>query len=370
MENLVLTPDEQKKKEILQVKLKEKIAEKSVDIKSAIEKIEKEGTLLHDYLVPTNKMIVELIDGNVKATQINGGEFDFSDFAIGQIAEKMHVPSRYLKDLFTGETWQRELAVKTVNDHVNNVDRDRLLIREVNSQIRGILSDSYRRLNSMQIYVAFLSACQKTGAVLIDAHSSDTRGYLEVVTPDIVSIPTKNNGIIHQVFGAQIRNSDFGAGALELKLYDMQVVCLNGMVSDSILREIHLGRRLPSDLRISKDTYIKDTQAMAGLVSDAMNQIFDPYYIAEKTKKIQAASEYEVDIEQEVKALPQIGFTQDETDAVQTVLINNDPEDGIQGSNTLWKFAQAAGAVARDSKNQERKRELQEIAGNLMARVK
>lgn len=370
MENVILKPEEKKRKEFLQNKLNSRIDEKAMDIKAAIDKINDDGTLLNDYLVPTNRMNVELIDGIIKATAINGSQFGFSDFAIGQLAEKMHVPSRYLKDLFHGDEWQKGLAVKTVNDHVNNVARERLLVRSVNDQVRGILSDSYRRLNSMQIYVAFLSACQNKGAVLIDAHSSETRGYLEVINKEVTSIPTKNNGMIHQVFGAQIRNSDFGAGALELKLFEMQIVCMNGMVSDSILREIHLGRKLPSDLRISEDTYKKDTEAMAGVVSDAMNQIFDPFYIAEKTKRIQAASEYEVDMKKEVKALPQIGFTQDETNEVEKRLINNNPDDGLQGGNSLWKFAQAAGAVARDAENQERKRELQEIAGKIMAKVK
>lgn len=375
MENLVnfeITPEEVKKQEILQNELDHKIGERQMDIQAAIEKIERDGTLLHDYLVPTNALDVDIHDGIIKTTGASEGfdSFTFSDFAINQLSEKMGVPQKYMRKLWTGDDWMKMLAVKTVNDHAQHIDRDRLLIREVKGQIRGILSDSYRRLNSMQIYLAFLSAVQNTGAKLVDAHSGDTRGYLEVVLPKVQSIPTEKNGVIHLTYGAQIRNSDFGDGALELKAYEIQVVCMNGMTTDSILREIHLGRRLPEDLKISEDTYLKDTEAMAGLVRDAMNTVFAPEYIMDKARRTQLASTIEVDMQKEIKALPQMGMTIDETKLFEKKLIDNKPEDGIQGANTLWKFAQTIGAVARDTENGDRKRELVDLAGNVLMKAK
>jgi hypothetical protein len=367
--DLQLTPEELRRREILQNSLTHRIAERNIDIRTAMEKIEADGTLLHDYLVPTNRMSLQLLNGIILATTITEDNMRFSDFSIGQLSEKMGVPVKYLRRLWNGNDWEKELAVNIVNKHAGNIARDRLLIREVDGQIRGILSDSYRRLNSMQIYLAFLDAVKDSGAVLIDAHSGDTRGYLEVIMPEIQSVQTEKNGIIHMGYGAQIRNSDFGDGALELRMYEMQVVCMNGMVTDSVLREIHLGRRLPDDLKISETTYQKDTSAMASLVKDAISQVFSPEYILAKQNRIQTASSMDIDIQKEVKQLPQLGFTQEEVADAETKLMNNNPNDGIQGQNTLWKFAQTIGAVARDAKDNDRKRELQDIAGDVMMRV-
>ena len=64
----------------------------------------------------------------------------------------------------------------------------------------------------------------------------------------------------------------------------------------------------------------------------------------------------------------------EETDAVglpdRTFIdINNNPEDGVTGGATLWKLTQGITAFAREQEP-ERCRELHEISGQLMNRVK
>lgn len=51
------------------------------------------------------------------------------------------------------------------------------------------------------------------------------------------------------------------------------------------------------------------------------------------------------------------------------VVMNNNPDDGVQGGATLWKLTQAITAHARELTPQ-RSRELHEISGALMNRVK
>ena len=54
---------------------------------------------------------------------------------------------------------------------------------------------------------------------------------------------------------------------------------------------------------------------------------------------------------------------------VEKILMRNDPEDGVQGAATLWKLTKAITAHAREL-TPERSRELHEISGQLMNRVK
>lgn len=58
-----------------------------------------------------------------------------------------------------------------------------------------------------------------------------------------------------------------------------------------------------------------------------------------------------------------------ESKEVEKILMRNDPEDGVQGGATLWKLTQAITAHAREL-TPERSRELHELSGQLMNRVK
>ncbi len=58
-----------------------------------------------------------------------------------------------------------------------------------------------------------------------------------------------------------------------------------------------------------------------------------------------------------------------EQQEVEKLLMKNDPNDGVQGGATLWKLTQAITAHAREV-SPERARELHEISGNLLSRVK
>ena len=81
--------------------------------------------------------------------------------------------------------------------------------------------------------------------------------------------------------------------------------------------------------------------------------------------QIQGASAKQIDIIKEVEKLPKLGLSQVETEAVGRVLMENDPNNGLFGSPSLWKLVQGLTAVARESKP-ERKRELEQIAGVML----
>ena len=56
-------------------------------------------------------------------------------------------------------------------------------------------------------------------------------------------------------------------------------------------------------------------------------------------------------------------------DVSRELLMNNNPDDGVTGGATLWKLTQGITAFAREQQP-ERCRELHEISGQLMNRVK
>ena len=78
----------------------------------------------------------------------------------------------------------------------------------------------------------------------------------------------------------------------------------------------------------------------------------------------------EVDFDRELKKLTGNGWRlKQESKEVEKILMRNNPDDGVQGGATLWKLTQAITAHAREL-SPERSRELHEISGELLGRVK
>lgn len=153
------------------------------------------------------------------------------------------------------------------------------------------------------------------------------------------------------------------ADAVEMKLDKNGVYTIH----DNAIGQ--LGARLPENMAISQHTYELDTKTQASAIRDLTKSIFSKDSITRKAMEIQGASEMEVDMEKELKSLAKGKLTKDEAKGVEKVLMANKPDDGVTGESTLWKLVQGITAHSRELEPR-RQRDLQEIAGDLMNRVK
>lgn len=369
--------DQQQLNDLVVNRINRKIALAEPTIEKTLERFESEGKIMRDFIVPIGSRIADghiqpmisfSANGAVKMDVVNNDEqYSFTEHSLLQIGTKYGVPGAYLKQL-NSSSWGRQLSATILNQHSNNIDRERVLIRTVGSEIRGVLSDQYRRLDSIHIIGAFIKSLSGSGAVLCDAHMNETKIYLEGILPRPIKIETPKNGTVFIAFGVRLSNSDYGDGALQLRTFMMQGVCLNGMVSDSIMKQVHLGSRLPDDLHLSKQTYELDSQANASAVYDLTTGLLSTENLQNRSRQIMRASEKEIDLQKEIKHLSKIGMTKDETGEVERIMLNNDINDGVQGQPTLWKLSQGITAHARKVE-QSRSRELQEIAGSLIQSI-
>jgi len=360
---------------LLSAKLESHLKGRARNIQDSIAQINRTGSLLDDYIKPVRELEFSTPNDVIMSfnyyDDVNGemvnkrADLNLHPHAVTQIAEKFGVPAGYLRDRTFGESWERNLGAHIMQKHADNTARERVLIRSIEGQVRGFLTDKYRRLNSMEIFLAFLMAAQATKSVLVDAHAGETKGFLEVINPNIVEFDTPLNGRNYACIGARIRNSDFGDGKLELYLFALMVQCMNGIVGESKLAERHLGGRIPDDIEISEETYKKDTAAKASLVTDVMKQIYTPDVQNGLISKIQGASATRINIVKEVEKLPKIGLTIDESKTVGKLLMENDPANGLAGEPTMWKLVQGLTAMARDAEP-ERKRSLELIASGML----
>ncbi len=299
------------------------------------------------------------------------GAFSLHDNAIGQLADRMGIPQRYLRTLAGGgKPWQIMLAAEILNQHSDWTQRSRVLIRAVGQQVRGVLSDSYRRLNSVEILTAFVQEASEQGAVISDAYMNDTKVWAETILPQPIVVPTAKNGDVVIFAGARFSTSDYGDGAVDMRAFLLNGACLNGMVRESVMKQVHLGSKLPDTLALSQETYELDTRTTVSAVKDLTKGLFSRDNLEQKAYEIHGASEIEVEPDKEITKLTKGGLLlKQEGKEIEKILMRNNPEDGVQGASTLWKLTQAITAHAREL-TPERSRELHEISGNLMNRVK
>lgn len=360
-------------------KVQHMIDGKAVGVQATMERLINEGKIAQDFIAPlgvnlkrNDHLPVITFDGEGEALKMNmpEGQFSLHANAVSQLADRMGVPQRYLRDLAGGEPWQRSLAAQILNQHSDWTERRRVLIRAVGMQVRGVLSDSYRRLNSVQILTAFVEEAAGQGAVISDAYMNDTKVWAETILPQPIRVPTANNGEVIIFAGARFSTSDYGDGAVDMRAFLLNGACLNGMVRESVMKQVHLGSRLPDNLSLSQQTYELDTRTTVSAVRDLTRGLFSADNIRQKAYEIQGASEMEVDLDRELKKLTRDGgLLKSEGQEVEKLLMRNNPEDGVQGAATLWKLTQAITAHAREV-SPERSRELHEISGQLMNRVK
>lgn len=328
-----------------------------------------ETQIPRDRMVPSHLLSVAPRGGDGYALQLPGDEtwYPLHEHALGQICEKAGMPNRYLRELGVRGDWGRELAAENL-DRLLSHQKTRNLIRVVGgdgaAEVRGFLSDRFRRLDSRPLVEAFCEACQAVGAVPVEGFGLDTKVRLRAVMPKVFE-PAPHEVML---FGVEWGNSDFGDGGHTLKLWNQRVWCTNNAVLDEALRQVHLGGRIPEDVRLSERTMQLDAQTNASALQDVVSEYLGPQRIAGYLEKIREAVAVKLD-EQDVTRLLKKELTESELVRVQNVFGHPDGQFVPAGAsryslaNAISWIAQAAGT------NRRRELELQEVAGRVMGPV-
>ena len=298
--------------------------------------------------------------------------FHFNRHSMQQMSGKLKLPTGYVMDLLEGDGWQVELAYQILNQTNTWYNRDNVLIRAVGNEVRGVLSDQYRILDSGMIFGTHIDSVFENGARLSDGYMDDTRLMVESLLPEPIALNTELNGLIMVAFGTRLESSDYGARALSLRSFILQGICLNGMVRESVLREVHLGAKLPQNVRLSPKTYELDSATTASAVFDLTKNLYANDTIKNRMLEIKAATEYRVDAGNMLMGLQGLNkILKGESEEIGKLIMANRMEDGLQGESTLWKMSQAITAYAnREDVSDIRRFDLQEIAGDLFDQIK
>jgi hypothetical protein len=357
------------KLQVLQEKLDNAFKKNGPNAKDSIIQLMQRNELSHDSVVPLKEVLFDGGNGfhaiyNEKGSD-DGTVVTMHKNAVEQTAQTLELPSSYIAELATGKDWMPKLAAININTTIEHTVTDkRVLLRMVGDECRAVLSDKYRRMNMPVILGTFANEAKNVGAMLFDGYCGDLRSHLEVLLPRIEVVETENNGDLYMAFGMQISSSDFGQGALDLRLFNYQVICGNGKTLQSVLRKVHLGARIKDDFEFSQRTYDLDTQTVSSMVGDIVRKFLSAETVQQQINRMKKDSTITVNMEERIKHLPKMGMSKEEQTMLSELLYESDADKGITGANTLLKLKEGVSWVANVVPI-ERKRELQLIAGQL-----
>jgi hypothetical protein len=277
--------------------------------------------------------------------------------ALDQVAQRAGMQLRYLHDLVQmGQGWARELAAQNLNTLLGH-SNERYLVRQVGNTIRGVLSDSYRRIDSRPSVDALVGEAQTAGAAIIDGIYTETRVSLKIVRPTPVEVFPGE----WMVFGLDYSNSDYGDGAHEISAFLLRLACLNGAVTVKEVRRVHLGRRFNAADQFSERTMRLDAAAQASATRDQVRQLLSAAATDKLVDQVRQANNKEIAPE---KAEAFLKTRVNKTEAQQIVdKFNSADVVELPPGQTTWRFSNAISWLAKNTEEGRRRMELERLAG-------
>lgn len=284
--------------------------------------------------------------------------------ALDQIAAHADIPGTYVTRLL-GKPYGRELLVENLTTIFAKEPDRNLLVRSVDGQVRGVLSNSYKRMDSGPIIDAFAKACLEIGAVPVEGVGGDLRWAIKAILP-MVFQPSKKQGTEELIaFGIQLSNSDYGKGALSLRAFMTRIICTNYATMEEVFRERHLGSRLTDNIEYSRETLLADTKVQVLSIRDQVRDTLAPPKVNELVGRIGKTLEARIDPKEAWKDLTTHGLLKGEVAAVKE-LFNDAGVEQLPPGTTTARLSNAVSWFAKSAATPERRLELENVAGALL----
>lgn len=267
--------------------------------------------------------------------------------AFGQLCTKVGIPVTYARKLIASENMHlRNLAVESF-ETLSVTSSDVAMLRSVDGVIHGVVSDSYKRMDSKLIVGSFAESISSQKLMPVQCDLSPTSVYVKALMPRLYGEQFGEA----LVFGVELSTSDFGFKPAKVQAFCERVWCTNRATMSIKLG--HGFKRQHRGMRITEDTFAlsaetQEAQALAmgcefrdavkGLLSDTsieayVGAIGRCFAEGQKGGKFEAEREIE-------KLLEKSRMTQKVATFVTEVYASTD-RDVVPQLDGRWKLAQA-----------------------------
>ena len=300
--------------------------------------------------------------------------------AHNQLAGYLGIPKAFYDTLQQGAPTLRDpndpsqpLYDTMVNGLLRARPDDVRLVRTLNGDVRGFLSDRYRQMDNLEILTRLLPVIQQLPAVNWEQSSlqiTDQRMYLQLVdTSKPVVIKSGTHNRIDDVLqrGVVITNSEVGLGSFSVQPLVFRQVCSNGLVvTEYAQRKFHVGGKNTGDAGVvwQSDTQRAKNEVTILEMRDLMVHAMSEEFLAKIAARAQDAAEVPIkgtQVESVIKNVTErFRLTGTEGQAMAGHFIEG-------GDLSLWGLVNSITRAAQDVESYDRSVELQAIGGNVLA---
>lgn len=334
-----------------------------LSIKELAQEIQRQNESKRDFIVPTQ--VTEVFANGKQQIAFNGNLYDLTDHALGQIAERVRIPKRYL-DYLRAE--YPSLLTHNINELFKKFPELRM-IRTLDGKARAFLSNRYRPLDHLALVEAVFPALQAADAKIVSCEITEKKMYIKAVIPHICElIPGASHmGDDHINPSIMISNSEIGLGGLTVLpgLHDPICTNLCFFTSDKYTK-FHLGKKVQSD-----DQY--------GVYSDTTKRLSDAAVFAQLKDIIEASLGGEV-FKQIVNRVRNARGQVIEEKQVQKVIevtskkfsLNEDEKGSVlaylieRGDLSQWGISSAITRASKDVADYDRASELESLGSKII----
>ena len=234
-----------------------------------------------------------------------------------------------------------------------------MLVRTVAGQVRGWLSDRFRRIDSRPLLEALSQEAASLGAVPVDGVVTETRLALKILLPEILE-PVPGEFV---ALGGEWSNSDFGNGTHSFRAFALPRRLPERRRRGNALRQVHLGARLHDDIKLSAQTYRLDTTPQRLRAPRRRPRDARPEGARSPPRKIQQAHRTTYSGAQLATATRRLPKATAKT--IADAFTGNDVVN-LPPGNTAWRASNAISWIARATEDAEARLDLKRLAGAVM----
>jgi Domain of unknown function (DUF932) len=319
-----------------------------------------------DFIADTHRLTTHPAGAGVSIElQHNDGTMDVTPtrFALGQIANHYKIPMAYVDRMIqanAGPLLAQNLAYWFAEQPSTRLLRTRT---GDTGELRAFLSRRYRALDNYELAEAVIPQLERPGVRVVSARITDTHFYLQA-TSDRVTAEVRRGDIVQAA--VVIANSEVGASSLRVSPMVYRLVCTNGLISGSELRQHHVGRGLdPNDG--ASEFYRDETcravdRAFWLKVVDTVDAAMNEALFGQLVDKLRVAAGEPLDAKP--SAIVEVvgrrfGLTETEQDGVLQQL-------ALGADWTRYGVVNAVTRIAEDSATYDRAVELERIGGEVL----
>jgi hypothetical protein len=328
----------------------------SVDLFGLIGELEKQRKSRLDLIVESStlKAVPDEFYG-LKLAVPDYGEYPLTDWAHGQLADKLGIPRKYYQRMM--DSGKLRLLADNVNAWLS--EGERRLIRILDGRIRAILSDRYRVMDNYDlVFLALEEFKRKETVEIYRIDLTETMLYLKAIDRTLAD-SVRDGDIVYG--GLIIRNSEVGASALRVEPFILRKVCSNGLILEHSLKRIHLGRQTLEigEIEWSDETRMLEDRALWAKVRDIIRATFDKKIFRSWVEKLKESTKIEIEKPMEAvnNIIEHLGLSEEQKQKL--LMYFSEP--------TKYGLINAVANLASQTRNVEEQIRLEELGGRILA---